>query len=95
MLTVTALTNAEYVLSSAHVLHNATPLQKREAVFLRGQSLIGLLTDRACVEDDEIGILLRHGLPHAERLEHALDALGVVAVHLTAECGDVIAFQQM
>ena len=30
-------------------------------------------------------------LAEAERLEHALDALGVVAVHLAAEGGDVVA----
>ena len=56
-----------------------------------GELGVRLLADRARVEDDEIGVLLRDGLPHAERLEHALDALGVVAVHLTAERGQVVA----
>ena len=56
-----------------------------------GELRVRLLADRARVEDDEIGLLLRDGLPQAERLEHALDALGVVAVHLTAERGQVVA----
>ena len=56
-----------------------------------GELGVRLLADRARVEDDEIGLLLRDGLPQAERLEHALDALGVVAVHLTAERGQVVA----
>ena len=56
-----------------------------------GELRVRLLADRARVEDDEIGLLLRDGLPQPERLEHALDALGVVAVHLTAERGQVVA----
>ena len=56
-----------------------------------GELRVGLLADRARVEDDEIGLILRDGLPQTERLEHAFDALGVVAVHLTAKGGQVVA----
>ena len=56
-----------------------------------GELRVGLLPDRARVEDDDVGVLLRGRLAEAERLEHALDPLGVVAVHLAAERGQVIA----
>ena len=50
-----------------------------------GELGVRFLADRARVEDHEIGLLLRDGLPQCKRLNSALDALGVVAVHLTAE----------
>ena len=56
-----------------------------------GELRVGLLANRARVEDDDVRLLLRGRLAEAERLEHALDALGVVAVHLAAERREVIA----
>ena len=53
------------------------------------EALVGLLTDRARVEEDQVGLLARRRLDIAQRLEHALHALGVVLVHLAAERGDV------
>src|SRR5919204_394703 len=46
-----------------------------------GEALVGLLAHGARVEDEDIGLLLRHRFPEAERLEQALDPLGVVRVH--------------
>ena len=56
-----------------------------------GELRVRLLADRAGVEHDDVGLVLRGRLPEAERLEHPLDPLGVVAVHLTAERGQVVA----
>src|SRR5581483_6632553 len=50
-----------------------------------------LLADRARVEDDDVRLVLRAGLAEAELLEHALDALAVVRVHLAPERRDEIA----
>ena len=55
-----------------------------------GELRVGLLADRARVEDDDVGLVLRGRLAEPERLEHALDPLGVVSVHLAAERGDVV-----
>ena len=55
-----------------------------------GELRVGLLADRARVEDEHVGVCLRGRLPEPERLEHALDPLGVVGVHLAAERGDVV-----
>ncbi len=56
----------------------------------RAEAQIGLLPDRARVEDDDVGLVLRRRLAQPELLEHALDALGVVGVHLAAERRDVV-----
>ena len=53
------------------------------------QPSVRLLADRARVEHQHVRFIRRSRLPETERLEHALDALGVVRVHLTAERGDV------
>ena len=53
------------------------------------EAVVGLLADRAGVEEDELGVFAPARLRVAERLEHALHALGVVLVHLAAEGGDV------
>jgi hypothetical protein len=53
------------------------------------EALVGLLADRAGVEEDELRLLALGDLLVAERLEHALHALGVVLVHLAPEGGDV------
>jgi hypothetical protein len=55
------------------------------------EALVGLLADRAGVEQDEVGVRPRRRLGVPERLEHALHALGVVLVHLAAERRDVVA----
>jgi hypothetical protein len=59
-----------------------------------GKALIWLLADRAGVEDEHIRFVLGQGLPQSELLEHALDALRVVRVHLAAEGGDVVALHR-
>src|ERR671935_59068 len=56
---------------------------------MRDEAAVGRLADRARVEEDEVGVLALGSLGVAERLEHALHALGVVLVHLTPEGGDV------
>ena len=58
------------------------------------EPVVGLLADRAGVEEDEIGVSARRRLGVAERLEHALHALGVVLVHLAAERRDVVALHR-
>src|SRR5262245_7847329 len=39
---------------------------------VRGEPLVRLLTDRARVEDEDVGVFLRGGLPQPQLLEHAL-----------------------
>ena len=58
-----------------------------------GEARVRLLADRAGVEDDDVGLVRRDRLAQAEGLEHALDPLGVVSVHLAAERGDVVPTQ--
>ncbi len=57
---------------------------------VRGQLQVGLLPDRARVEDDDVGVGRRRSLPQSELLEQALDPFAVVGVHLAAERRDVI-----
>ena len=66
------------------------PLPRRSVPEIRRQPRVRLLADGARVEDEHVGVVGRRRLTEAERLEHALDALGVVRVHLTAERGDVV-----
>ncbi len=54
------------------------------------EAAVGRLTDRAGVEEDQVGLVALGRGGVAERLEHALHALGVVLVHLTAERRHVI-----
>src|SRR4029079_4944588 len=58
------------------------------------EPVVGLLADRARVEEDEIGVGPRRRLDVPKRLEHALHALGVVLVHLAAERRDVVALHR-
>ncbi len=58
---------------------------------IRRELRVRLLADRAGVEDDDVGLGRRRRLPQSELLEHALDPLGVVSVHLAAEGRDVVA----
>ena len=60
-------------------------LPRRLGAEVRGELRVGLLADRAGVEDDDVGLLRGRRLPEPELLEHALDALGVVRVHLAPE----------
>jgi len=54
------------------------------------EPLIGLLAHGARVEDDHVGHVLRPRLPQSLRLEHALDPLGIVRVHLASEGRDEV-----
>ena len=65
------------------------PLERPRLVQVRDEALVGLLSDRAGVEEDQVGVRAFGHLGVAERLEHALHVLGVVLVHLAAERGDV------
>jgi hypothetical protein len=58
---------------------------------VRRKALVGLLADCAGVEDEQVRLVLRGRLAEAELLEHALDPLRVVGVHLAAEGRDVVA----
>jgi hypothetical protein len=58
---------------------------------VRGEALVGLLPDRAGVEDEHIRFVLSGGLPEPELLQHALDPLRIVGVHLAPEGGDEVA----
>src|SRR6188472_503194 len=47
--------------------------------------LVRLFTNRAGVEDEDVRLVLRESLAEPELLQHALDPLAVVRVHLAAE----------
>src|SRR5436189_70009 len=51
---------------------------------MRRKLQVGLLADRAGVEDEHVRFLLRCGFAEPQLLEHALDPLAVVSVHLAA-----------
>src|SRR5919106_6858573 len=55
-----------------------------------GQPGVRLLTHRAGVEHDHVRVVRAHRFAEPERLEHALDPLRVVSVHLATEGRDVI-----
>ena len=55
------------------------------------EPVVGVLADRAGVEQDQVGLFAALGLAVAERLEHPLHPLGVVLVHLAPERREVIA----
>ncbi len=69
-------------------------LSRRSLTHVRGELRVRLLADRARVEDDDVGLALRRRLAETELLEHALDALGVVGVHLAPERRDVVALHR-
>src|SRR3954453_5088380 len=56
-----------------------------------GEPRVRLLADRAGVEHEHVSLRLGGGFAEPELLEHPLDPLRVVRVHLAAECGDVVA----
>src|SRR5215218_911111 len=64
-------------------------LERLRLVQVGDEPRVRLLADRAGVEEDQISVLAGGRLRVAERLEHALHALGVVLVHLAPEGGDV------
>ena len=68
-----------------------SPLARRRVAEVRGELRVGLLADRAGVEDDDVGVVGARRLAEPELLEQALDPLRVVSVHLAAEGGDVVA----
>jgi len=55
------------------------------------EAIVGRFSDRAGVEEDQVGLVARRSLFVSQRLQHAAHALGVVHVHLTPEGGDVVA----
>ena len=55
-----------------------------------GELRVRLLPDRARVEHEDVGVGGLRRLADAERLEHALDPLRVVSVHLTPERSHVV-----
>ena len=57
---------------------------------VRCELLVRLLANRAGVEDEDVCLVLRGRLAESELLEHALDPLAVVSVHLAAERRDVV-----
>ena len=67
------------------------PLPCGRLAEVRRELRVGLLADRARVEDEDVGVLGLGRLAQPERLEHALDPLRVVSVHLASERRDVVA----
>ena len=51
-------------------------------------ALVGRLSDAACHEDYQVGLLDAHNLRRSKAFKHADDALGVMLVHLASECLD-------
>ena len=80
-------------IASAHRHHElgVPPFAGGDVTEVRSEPGVRLLPDRARVEDEDVGLLRPLCLAQAERLEHALDPLGIVSVHLAAERGDVVA----
>src|SRR5437588_11096907 len=58
------------------------------------EAVVGVLPDRARVEQDQIRLIATRRLAVAERFEHPLHSLGVVLVHLASERGDVVALHR-
>jgi hypothetical protein len=54
------------------------------------QPVVGVLADRARVEDDDVGLGSRRGLAVPGRLQQAGEALGIVHVHLAPVGADLI-----
>ena len=62
----------------------ALSLEGLELAEMPIELVVGVLTNAAGIEDDDIGLLQRRGLRQPVGLEKAGDALGVVFVHLTS-----------
>ncbi len=65
-------------------------LQRTCVAEVSSEPRVRLLADRARVEHEDVGLVRSGCLAEPERLEHALDALRVVSVHLAAEGRDVV-----
>src|SRR5436305_3122 len=52
---------------------------------VRREPLVGLLADRARVEDEDVRFVWVNRFAEPELFERALDPLGIVGVHLAAE----------
>ncbi len=57
---------------------------------VRHEPAVGLLPDRARVEQDQVGLVAHRRLGVPERFQHPLHPFGVVLVHLTPERGYVV-----
>src|SRR5690606_40557429 len=55
------------------------------------ETVVGVLPDRAGVDEDHIRVVERFGADHAVELEQPGDSLRVVLVHLAAKSADQIA----
>ncbi len=79
--------------AAAHADHPAgvLGLQPLGLAQVADEAVVGRLADGAGVEQDQVGAVARRRLAVAQRLEHALHALGVVLVHLAPEGGQVVA----
>ena len=75
--------------ADAHDALGIAPLERLGLAEVGDEAIVRLLADGAGVEEDEVRVPALGHLAIAERLEHALHALGVVLVHLAAERGDV------
>src|SRR5207237_5968124 len=69
----------------------SAPLESGRVAEVGRETLIRLLADRARVEHDHVGLVLRRRLAQPELLEQALDPLRVVSVHLATERCDEVA----
>ena len=74
-----------------HLVAAASPLAALGVLELGVELLVGLLADRAGVEDDDVGVVLVGRRDQPALLQHAADALAVVRVHLAAEGDHVVA----
>ena len=75
--------------ADADEARRVAPLERLGLVQVGDEAVVGLLADRAGVEEDQVRVAALGRLGVAERLEHALHALRVVLVHLAPEGGDV------
>src|ERR1035437_7771742 len=58
------------------------------------EAAVGGLSDRARVEQDQVGTRAAVGLYVTQRLEHPLHPLGIMLIHLTAERRQVVALHR-
>ena len=65
-------------------------LSRGRLTHVRRELRVRLLADGARVEDDDVGLVGRRGLTQSELLEHPLDPLAVVSVHLATKGRDVV-----
>ena len=81
--------------AAAHGDHTLTQRRRRQAlagIALTIEASIGSLAHTARHEHDNIGMLRIERHKTAIRIEQATHALGVVLIHLAAECADKVGF---